>query len=55
MSKTRRNHSLQFNAKVALEALQSEKTIHENDPFFKIGKVRLGRVPDLCQREAGYD
>jgi hypothetical protein len=35
MSKTRRNHTLQFNAKVALEALQSEKTIHENDPFFK--------------------
>lgn len=29
MSKTRRNHSPQFKAKVALEALAGEKTIHE--------------------------
>jgi transposase-like protein len=29
MSKTRRNHSPQFKAKVALEALQGERTIHE--------------------------
>ena len=29
MSKTRRNHSPQFKAKVALEALQGEKTLHE--------------------------
>jgi len=29
MSKTRRNHSPQFKARVALEALQGEKTIHE--------------------------
>lgn len=29
MSKTRRNHSPQFKAKVAVEALQGEKTIHE--------------------------
>ena len=29
MSKTRRNHSPQFKAKVAVEALQGEKTVHE--------------------------
>ena len=29
MSKTRRNHAPQFKAKVALEALAGEKTIHE--------------------------
>ena len=29
MSKTRRNHSPQFKAKGALEALQGEKTLHE--------------------------
>ncbi len=29
MSKTRRNHSAQFKAKVAIEALAGEKTIHE--------------------------
>ncbi len=29
MSKTRRNHSPQFKAKVAIEALAGEKTIHE--------------------------
>ncbi len=29
MSKTRRNHSPQFKAKVALEALAGERTIHE--------------------------
>ena len=29
MSKTRRNHSPQFKAKVAIEALAGEKSIHE--------------------------
>lgn len=29
MSKTRRNHSPQFKAKVAVEALQGHRTIHE--------------------------
>lgn len=29
MSKTRRNHSPQFKAKVAVETLQGEKTVHE--------------------------
>ena len=29
MSKIRRNHAPQFKAKVALEALAGEKTIHE--------------------------
>lgn len=29
MSKLRRNHSPQFKAKVAVEALQGEKTVHE--------------------------
>ena len=29
MSRTRRNHSPQFKAKVAIEALAGEKTIHE--------------------------
>jgi transposase-like protein len=29
MSKIRRNHSPQFKAKVAVEALQGEKTVHE--------------------------
>ena len=29
MSKTRRNHSPQFKAKVAIEALAGDKTIHE--------------------------
>jgi len=29
MSKTRRNHSPQFKAKVAVDALQGEKTVHE--------------------------
>jgi transposase len=29
MSKTRRNHSPAFKAKVAVEALQGEKTVHE--------------------------
>jgi transposase-like protein len=29
MSKTRRNHSPLFKAKVAIEALQGQRTIHE--------------------------
>ncbi len=36
MSKTRRNHSPQFKAKVAVEALQGEKTIHEIAAKFQV-------------------
>ena len=40
MSKTRRNHSPQFKAKVALEALQGEK----NPERGRIGASSLSRV-----------
>jgi len=36
MSKTRRNHQPAFKAKVALEALKGEKTIHEIAAHFQV-------------------
>lgn len=45
MSKTRRNHSPQFKAKVAFEALQGEKTIHEIAAKFQLHPTHIGPWP----------
>jgi len=42
MSKTRRSHSPQFKTKVALEALQGEKTIHEIAAKFQVRPTHTG-------------
>lgn len=41
MSKTRRNHSPQFKAKVAVEALQGEKTVHEIAAKFQVHPTQV--------------
>lgn len=41
MSKTRRNHSPQFKAKVALEALQGERTVHEIAATYQVHPTQV--------------
>lgn len=53
MSKTRRNHSPQFKAKVAVEALQGEKTVHEIAAKYQVHPTQVNPVAPPVDRAGG--